>query len=198
MTDRRNLLTFGAIAVVYFCNSVFLRTFSFHLINQLHWTDTSVSVLQGTWGTGIVLLVILGGGVLSDRMGPRRLQNIVMLGLGGFLIAFGLMASYWSRIPFATAGLVFSSLADPCFSLAAMPLLMGLCRKGVEGSQFTTYMELVNLCDVAGAYVSGHALAWVSAPVLVFSCGMIVTATLLLVGLRLRERGSVRFSWLNK
>ena len=198
MTDRRNLLTFGAIAVVYFCNSVFLRTFSFHLINKLRWTDTEVSVLQGTWGTGIVLLVILSGGVLSDRMGPQKLQKIVMLGLGGFLIAFGLLASYWSHVSFATAGLVFSSLADPSFSLAAMPLLMAVCRKGVEGSQFTTYMALVNLCDVAGAYVSGHALVWVSAPVLVFFCGMVVTATTFLVGLRFRAQGPIRFSWLNK
>ncbi|MBC7921298.1 MAG: MFS transporter [Ferruginibacter sp.] len=198
MADRRNLLTFGAIALVYFCNSVFLRTFSFHLITKLRWTDTSVSMLQGTWGSGIVMIVILSGGVLSDRMGARRLQNLVMLGLGGFLITFGLLAPYWSQLPFATAGLVFSSLADPSFSVAAMPVLMALCRKGVEGSQFTTYMALVNLCDLAGAYVSGHALAWISAPVLVFFCGMVVTATTLLVALRFRERGSVRFSWLNK
>jgi PAT family beta-lactamase induction signal transducer AmpG len=34
----------------------------------------------------------------------------------------------------------------------------------VEGSQFTTYMALVNLVDIAGAYLSGQALTWVKAP----------------------------------
>jgi hypothetical protein len=35
------------------------------------------------------------------------------------------------------------------------PILMGLCCQKVEGSQFTFYLELINLCDVTGSYVTG-------------------------------------------
>ena len=81
-----------------------------------------------------------------------------------------------------TAGLIIWYTFDPSFSVAAMPVLMALCRKGVEGSQFTTYMALVNLSDVIGAYVSGHALAWFSAPRIGLFCGAVVIAAMVLVG----------------
>jgi PAT family beta-lactamase induction signal transducer AmpG len=72
-------------------------------------------------------------------------------------------------------------MIDPIFSVAAMPVLMAICRKGVEGSQFTTYMALVNLVDIAGAYVSGQAMTWVKAPVIGLVGGGLVLLAALLV-----------------
>ena len=54
---------------------------------------------------------------------------------------------------------------------------MTLCRRGVEGSQFTAYMALVNLADVAGNYVAGYALTVTSAPVIGLACGALVWAS---------------------
>ena len=57
---------------------------------------------------------------------------------------------------------------------------MSLCRKHVEGSQFTTYMALVNLADILGAYVSGQAQMHFSAPAIGLVCGVLVLIALLL------------------
>ena len=71
-------------------------------------------------------------------------------------------------------GLVLISLADPLISLAAMPLLMAYCRPKIEGSQFTTYMALVNLCTVAASYLNGWLLQLTTAPIIGFGCGLVL------------------------
>lgn len=177
-----SLRLFGAIIAVYTFLSVFIRAFSVHLIQKLNWPDTSLSVFSGTYGTLGALLVILTGGILADKIGSRKLLVIVMLIIGGFLVVFNLLSPYWPNPGVTTAGLIIWYTFDPSFSVAAMPVLMALCRKGVEGSQFTTYMALVNLSDVIGAYVSGYALAWFSAPRIGLFCGAVVIAAMVLVG----------------
>lgn len=184
--ERRNLFIFLAIAAVYLAASVFIRAFNVHLIQQLRWRDTELSLLSGIQGGLVGLGVIAIGGWLSDRMGAVRLLMIVMAVIGCFLLGFNLMASQWHNRTVSSAGLVLWQTFDPVYSVAAMPLLMSICRKGIEGSQFTTYMALVNLCDVAGSYISGHAQRWVAAPVLGVGCGLLVLAALVVIAIVLK------------
>ncbi len=51
---------------------------------------------------------------------------------------------------------------------------MTLCKEYTAGSQFTAYMAFINLSDVVGSYVSGWALLVLPAPVLGFSCGIVL------------------------
>ncbi|MBD0257205.1 MAG: MFS transporter, partial [Cytophagales bacterium] len=180
LTTRQSLRLFGASALVYLCISLFTRALPVHLIQELHWSDTSVSILRGTYGTVVTLGVIFTGGVLADRFGARRLLRYVTLFVGAFLLAFNLLAPWWVHEGVAMGGQVLWYMIDPIFSVAAMPVLMAICRKGVEGSQFTTYMALVNLVDIAGAYVSGQAMTWVKAPVIgLVGGGLVLLAALL-------------------
>ena len=57
-----------------------------------------------------------------------------------------------------------------------MPVLMSLCRPGVEGSQFTAYMAMVNLANALGTYASGHAEMSYSAPTIGLACGLAIAA----------------------
>jgi PAT family beta-lactamase induction signal transducer AmpG len=172
----RSVRAFGAILCVYLSASVFVRTFSVHLIQRLRWQDTALSVLTGVYGMGVALAAVFVAGLLADRVGARRLLTAMMLVIGGFLVTFNLLAPLWANPAVARAGLVLWYTFDPGFSVAAMPLLMALCREGVEGAQFTTYMALVNLADVFGSFVSGHALAVAPAPVIGLACGVTVLA----------------------
>jgi len=181
LTTRQSLRLFGASALVYLCISLFSRALPVHLIQELHWSDTSVSILRGTYGTVVTLGIIFTGGVLADRIGPRRLLLYVTAFVGAFLLGFNLLAGWWVHEGVATGGQVLWYMIDPIFSVAAMPVLMAICRKGVEGSQFTTYMALVNLVDIAGAYLSGQALTWVKAPVIGMAGGGLVLLAALLV-----------------
>ena len=172
---------FVALLAVYLAASVFIRAFSVHLVQRLRWDDTALSVLTGTYGMLTAVLGIAVTGALARWVAPRRLLTGVMVVLAAYLVAFNLLAPAWDEPAVVRAGLVVWYTFDPAFSVVAMPVLMGLCRKGVEGSQFTAYMAMVNLADVAGSLTSGYALTVVPAPAIGVACGAVVLAALAVV-----------------
>lgn len=172
--SRKSLRLFLPIWLVYMSLSVFIRAFSVHLIQRLGWRDTELSLFSGVYGTLIALTVIFVGGLLADRLGARRLLVGVMLAIGAFLLVFNGLFPFWPGSSIPQAGLTLWYTFDPVFSVAAMPALMGICRPGLEGSQFTAYMALVNLSEIAGSFVAGHAQEVVSAPVLGLACGALL------------------------
>lgn len=177
---RRSLLLFGVILLAYTSNSLFLRAYNHHLIDELGWRDTDVSVLTGTYGMVLATAVALLGGYLADRLGARRLLVIMLSAIALYLLVFNLGSALWTQYSIAEIGLVALYFLDPALSAAAMPVLMGICRKGVEGSQFTTYMALVNLCDIGGTYLAGRALLLVKAPAIgLFSGGLVLVAVVI-------------------
>ncbi|GAB3641132.1 MFS transporter [Spirosoma arcticum] len=159
---KRSLLLFGSIILAYVSVALFLRAYNFHLIRELKWRDTELSVLTGTYGMVAAAAVSLTGGYVADRIGARRLLVIMLVVVAAYLIGFNLIADLWVRRDVSQTGLVALFFMDPCISVAAMPVLMAICRRGVEGSQFTTYMAMVNLSDIAGTYLSGEALNFFS------------------------------------
>jgi PAT family beta-lactamase induction signal transducer AmpG len=180
ITHKNSLRVFGAILLVYLCLSTFIRSFSFHLIHNLQWNDNELSVLQGTWGSLISVVIIIGGGILADRIGPRKLQFWVVAILCVFFLVFDSLGPLWTHKAVSTTGVLLYNMADPVFSVAAMPVLMALCLAKVEGSQFTTYMALVNLSDVMGAYLSGWGMSITTGPVIGFICGVVLLISLFL------------------
>jgi PAT family beta-lactamase induction signal transducer AmpG len=174
LVEKHSLRAFGIIFLGYLGSYLFSNAYSFHLIHSLRWPDAEVSILQGSWGSLVSFGVLLGGGVLVDRIGPGRLQYWVLVGLAGFLLLFSALAPFWVSKTVSFSGLVVMSLADPMLSVAAMPLLMAFCRPRIEGSQFTTYMALVNLCGVASSYLNGWLLDLTTAPVIGLCCGLLL------------------------
>jgi PAT family beta-lactamase induction signal transducer AmpG len=174
MVEKHSLRAFAIIFLAYLGSYLFSNAYSFHLIHTLHWADGEVSILQGSWGSLVSFAVLLGGGVLVDRLGAGRLQYGVMVGIACFLLLFSSLASFWVVKAIGYTGLVVMNLADPLLSIAAMPLLMAFCRPRIEGSQFTTYMALVNLCGVTASYLNGWLLELTTAPIIGFACGLLV------------------------
>jgi PAT family beta-lactamase induction signal transducer AmpG len=185
ITEKHSLQAFAIIFLAYLAASLFGNAYAFHLIHSLHWPDTEVSVLQGTWGSVLSFGVLMGGGVLVDRLGAGRLQRWALIGLAVFLLVFNCLAPFWVSKTVSFSGLAILNLADPLLSVAAMPLLMAYCRPKIEGSQFTTYMALVNLCTVTASYLNGWLLELTTTPVIGFGCGLLLLA-LVIVSRRLR------------
>jgi PAT family beta-lactamase induction signal transducer AmpG len=190
ITERHSLRAFLIILLGYMVASLFGNAFNFHLIHSLGWSDTFMSTLQGTWVTGLMLVVLLVGGPLVDKLGAARLQRAVLLGLAVFLLGFNFLTPLWKMPAVGLSGYVFICLADPLISLAAMPLLMSFCRPRIEGSQFTTYMALVNLCTVAASYLNGWLLLITSASVIGLACGALMLG-LAVAAYRQRLRAAV-------
>jgi PAT family beta-lactamase induction signal transducer AmpG len=174
LVEKHSLQAFGIIFLAYLAGSLFNNAYTFHLIHSLHWADAEVSAQQGALGSSIAFVVLLGGGIIVDRLGAARLQYWVMVGLAGFLLVFGSLGAFWPLKAVGFTGLVVLNLADPLLSAAAMPLLMAFCRPRIEGSQFTTYMALINLCTVTASYLNGWLLELTSAPVIGVGCGLLL------------------------
>lgn len=171
MVERYSLRAFGIIFLAYLASYVFGYAYNYHLIHTLKWADADVSILQGSWGSAAAFALLLGGGVLVDRLGTAKLQYWVMAGYAFFLLVFGALAPFWHVRALGFTGLVLMNVADPLLSVAAMPALMAFCRPKIEGSQFTTYMALVNLCGVASSYLNGWLLEVTTAPIIGLACG---------------------------
>lgn len=190
---RRSLLLFGAVVAAYLSVSLFVRAYNYHLIQVLGWADTSVSFLTGTYGMLVATVSALVGGYLADWLGNRRFLLIVFTLIAVYLLGFNFIAEWWKWPSVAQTGLIAFYFMDPFISVAAMPMLMAVCRPGVEGSQFTTYMAFVNLADIAGTYLAGQALLYVGAPVIGLTAGGLVLLALLAVFFLVRlPAGSTR------
>jgi PAT family beta-lactamase induction signal transducer AmpG len=174
MTERYNLRTAAIILFSYLAFGIFIRSFNFHLIHNLHWPDQKLSVLQGSWASLITFAVLITGGVLADRVGHAKLQRKVLFFLAMFLVVFNALSPAWRHEAVAATGLLIWSVADPFYSVAAFPILMTLCRPAIAGSQFTAYMALINLSEIGGAYISGWLLHLLPAAVLGFGCGVLL------------------------
>ena len=184
---RQSVLLFGAILLVYTSSSLFVRAYNYHLIDVIGWRDDELSVLTGTYGMVLATIIALAGGYFADWFGARRLLAIVIGIVALYLIGFNLLSGEWIHRQVAQTGLVALYFMDPAVSAAAMPVLMGICRKGIEGSQFTTYMAFVNLCDIAGSLVAGYALVYVSAPTIGLLAGGLAVLSVAVAGFTLRH-----------
>ena len=185
--NRRSILLFGAIILAYTGNALFLRAYNHHLIEKLGWSDTDVSVLTGTYGMVVATVIALTGGYLADRIGARRLLVIMLGVVAVYLIGFNLLSGAWVHRDVAKTGLVALYFMDPAVSAAAMPVLMSICRKGVEGSQFTTYMAFVNLGDIAGTFFAGNALLYLSAPTIGLAAGGLAVGAMVVALITIRH-----------
>ena len=174
IVEKHSLRAFTIIILSYLAASLFGNAYAFYLIHNLRWSDTEVSILQGTWGSVLSFAVLFGGGVLVDRLGAGRLQRWALVGMAIFLLLFSGLAAMWGTYAVGFAGLAMVNLADPLLSVSAMPLLMAYCRPKIEGSQFTTYMALVNLCTVTASYLNGRLLEFTTAPMVGLGCGVLL------------------------
>ncbi len=183
----RPLLIFGAIALVFIGERLFQRAFNIHLIQQLGWTDTAVSVLSGTYGTLLAVALALLGGWLADIVGAQRMLLGTTLGMAILHIGYSLAASSWADPTVATAGLVVRQSLEPIFSIAALPMLMSLCQRGIEGSQFAFYMAISNQADVIGIFLAGQLQPMVTTSVLGIGCGVVMLVAAVLLRWTLRQ-----------
>lgn len=174
--------------------------FLVHLIHVLGWSDTSVSILEGAWGTLIVISIALLGGWLADYLGARRLLMAVVVIQVSYMLTVNLIETHWSKRPVAVAVLILRNMMDPILSTASIPLLMSLCRTHVEGdfckliaedtivfdflligSQFTAYMSMLNFSELLGAFISGHLQRHFRANMIGLGCAILIMCALLMV-----------------
>ena len=193
--EKNNLRIFICIWAVYLSSTIFYNGFIFSLIHNLKWQAKDVSVLEGSWVNILVVGVLVLGGLISDRFGALKIQRWVFFLAFIFLAGISLSFPFWHKTSIAITAILVINLIDPFMSVAAMPLLMNLCDYRIAGSQFTTYMALINFGDVLGAKLSGWAQEVFSVPIIGLGCaGFVLLALLGLRNIKARQAGTEALS----
>ena len=124
-------------------------------INQLGWDYVEVSGLQAS-AVSMEVLGALGGGIIADRFGRRK---VMLLGFGvyGLMhVAFAVGNGYWGDRQFTTAYLFINPglVAMGAVGFNAMAMKVSWTR--AAATMFTMYMTLTNVGHVIG----NKAVAW--------------------------------------
>lgn len=102
----------------------------------------------GIIGTVSAMAGAMGGGFIADKIGHKKSIIIALTALSVFWAANGFLTSFWFSKTYMLLlmpipGLLVGFMATSYFSLA-----MDISWKKVAGSQFSTYMALLNLSMV--------------------------------------------------
>lgn len=170
----QNIIVFGALAFIFICISLFQKVYFLHLIQKLGWSDVSISILSGTYGILIAIGLALLGGSLSDRIGAKYMLVITAFTLGILHIGFTIVISECPTNFVITTSLITRQILEILFSIAALPIIMSICRPGIEGAQFSIYMALINQADTFGVYISGNFFSRYSLLFIGISCSIII------------------------
>ncbi|MEO8842217.1 MAG: hypothetical protein ABI591_30810, partial [Kofleriaceae bacterium] len=155
----------GVVMLVSNVGNAMLSAFGNVLYTQqLGWGDSEyVSV---TSGPALIagLLGSLGGGLIADYVGHRRLAAIASLLLAGFYLTWSLLEPHW-----ASRELVYSLCwIEPALigvmTVSLFALCMDVSWKTIAASQFAIYMALANFSSTTGYKLAADMAEWFTNP----------------------------------
>jgi PAT family beta-lactamase induction signal transducer AmpG len=142
-----------ALAVVTLLLSIpggFLTGFSTVLIvDELDWGVEKMATWTGiaTWAG---LAGSIGGGILADRVGPRRMAMLAGCGLALSYMVFADARDLWRTDSFIIGMMVYEALLSGVLFVSIFALCMQVSWPLVAATQFTAYMALLNLSRTLG------------------------------------------------
>jgi len=150
-------------------------------VKELGWTnleysqDFAVAKLIG----GIAGMLL--GGILINKFGKKRMLNIYFLGtvLIASILAFSKI--YWSDRTFIYAFMVLFNTLYTFACIGIFAIAMQCCWKKVSASQFTLYMTIANLGQMAFAALIGPIKANFNWQISLFATAVFLALSLLLL-----------------
>ncbi len=152
----RSTLALAAVALLVSIPSGFLTGFSTVLIvEDLGWGSEKLATWTGmaTWAG---LAGSIGGGLLADQIGPRRLILLTGCGLSLSHLLFADAPGMWSSDAFIVALMIFEALMSGAMLVSIFSLCMKVSWPLVAATQFTAYMAMLNLSRTSGQYLTAH------------------------------------------
>lgn len=113
---------------------------------QLSWSAEHYSHMQGLWGVVGQLVGAIGGGMLCDRLGTRRIIAIGSIFTVAVFGAFALTSELWANAMYPH-GVFFMLLqgALAMTTVALFAMFMSMSWTAAAATQFTMYMTIGNL-----------------------------------------------------
>jgi MFS transporter, PAT family, beta-lactamase induction signal transducer AmpG len=124
-------------------------------VKELGWTNVDYSQYYATAKLigGIVGMVM--GGIMIEKFGKKRMLNIYFFGLIILTTAFVFFKTYWSSVTFIYGFMIIYNILYTIFCICIFASAMQCCWKKVSASQFTLYMTIANLGQIALAALIG-------------------------------------------
>ena len=121
----------------------------------LGWSMERYAHVTGFWGVFVGLGGAVGGGLIADRVGHRRMIAIASTILGLTWLGFAWLQSLWQVDAFVIAVLMLETLCGALISVGLFALYMDISWPRVAATQFTAYMALLNLSTTLGHKFAG-------------------------------------------
>ncbi len=147
-----------ALLVGVFLNRLgrFLQVYLVLFLTTRGFSPAAAGIALGGYGAGMIVGVLVGG-LLADRLGARRCTLISMLGSAGFILA----VQYVRSLPALVAAVVLVGVVTQIFRPAAATLLAELTPRHRRVMVFSVYRLAFSLGNT-GAPLIGAALVAVS------------------------------------
>lgn len=144
--SRRNSLLFGLALVLSGTTYGIYPALSSMMAAELHgWGEARIGNFQGIGNLVAAGIGILFGGVLADRLGPKRFGVGVLATTAAMAIAMIALQGRWSEPGLLISFMIGWVVFDVLKSVALLPIAMRLCDRTVGATQFAIYMALSNL-----------------------------------------------------
>jgi MFS transporter, PAT family, beta-lactamase induction signal transducer AmpG len=150
-------------------------------VKELGWSNLDYSQYYSTAKLigGIAGMVL--GGILIDRFGKKRMLNIYFLSIIFTIAVLAFSKSYWSDRSFIYAFMIAYNALYTFACIGIFAIAMQCCWKKVSASQFTLYMTIANLGQMAFAALIGPIKANFNWNISIFSTAVFIGLALLLL-----------------
>ena len=124
-------------------------------VKELGWTNIEYSNYYATAKLigGIFGMII--GGILIDKYGKKQMINIYFFSFILFISFFSFSTVYWVDKNFIFAFMIVQNTIFTLNSIAVFAVAMQCCWKKISASQFTLYMTIANMGQMAFASFIG-------------------------------------------
>ncbi len=123
--------------------------FPIFTIRELGWTNVEYSQYYASAKLIGGILGMIFGGILIDRFGKKRMMNIYFFAVILITTISAYATSYWDNRSFVYAVMVLQNMFYTFTCIAIFAIAMQCCWKKVSASQFTLYMTIANLGQMA-------------------------------------------------
>jgi PAT family beta-lactamase induction signal transducer AmpG len=181
----RSPLVAAALLLIIQISSGMLQATGYKLfIEELHWKFDELAELSGGWGLFVGGMVAASAGVLTDKLGRRRVAAIAACALaaGWVLFASSRGWGWWDSHTYVYVSGMIETSFQAMLSVALITLSMDLSWPKIAGSQFTAYMALLNFSTTIGFLITPRVLGWLGfRGIYLLAAALEVTAAALLL-----------------
>ncbi|HET9397412.1 MAG TPA: MFS transporter [Sphingomicrobium sp.] len=149
---QRDSLLFGIVLVLSGTTYGVYPALGSMMAADLHgWGEARIGNVQGIGNLVAAGVGIAFGGLLADRIGPKRFGIGVLAITAAMAIGMIALQSRWMDPGLLVSFMVGWVVFDVLRSIALLPIAMRLCDPTVGATQFAIYMALSNLGITFGA-----------------------------------------------